>query len=73
MRPEKYRNKMKVDLELLEEQIQFLDSLSSMMTDEYKRELVDGVVNLLDHIRWAAKEDDDEIRFERADYVVHDR
>lgn len=65
MRPEKYRNKIKIDLELLEEQIQFLDSLSSMMRDEHKRELIDGVVNILDAIRWAVEEEDDEIRFER--------
>ena len=56
--------KTKVDLKILDEQIQYLDSLFSTMTDEHKRELVDGVINLLDVIRWAVTEDED-LRFER--------
>ena len=56
--------KPKVDLKLLDEQIQFLDMYSDMITDEHKRELVDGVINLLDWIRYVV-ENDDELRFER--------
>ena len=56
--------KTKVDLQLLEEQIQYLDSLESIITNEHTKELVDGIINLLDRIRWAVKEDD-ELRFER--------
>ena len=55
---------IKVDLQLLDEQIQYLDNLASIITSEHKRELVDGVINLLDRIRWAVEEDED-LRFER--------
>ena len=58
--------KAKVDLQLLDEQIQYLDSLVSIITSEHKRELVNGVINLLDEIRWAVEEDE-ELRFERVD------
>ena len=56
--------KTKVDLEILEEQIQYLDNLASIVANEHTRELIDGIINLLDRIRWAVEEDD-ELRFER--------
>lgn len=56
--------KPKVDLEILEEQIQYLDNLVSIVANEHTRELIDGIINLLDRIRWAVEEDD-ELRFER--------
>lgn len=39
-----------INLEILQEQIEFLDMYVNMMTDEYKANLVNGVVNLLSAI-----------------------
>ena len=55
---------IKINCELLNEQIQLLDVYASIITDEHKRELVDGVINLLDKIAWAVEEEE-EITFVR--------
>ena len=55
---------IKIDCKFLNEQIQLLDVYASIITDEYKRDLVEGIINLLDRIEWALKEGE-EIRFER--------
>ena len=41
---------IKVDLEILQDQIEFLDIYASIIGDEEKANLVDGVVNLLSAI-----------------------
>lgn len=46
---------IKVDCELLDEQIRFLDMYSSMITDEHKKGLVDGVANLLSEISYSVE------------------
>ena len=56
--------KIKINCELLNKQIQMLDVYASLIVDERKRNMVDGVVNLLDHICWALEEGED-ICFER--------
>ena len=56
---------IKIDCKFLNEQIQLLDVYASIITDEYKRDLVEGIINLLDRIEWALEEGE-EIRFERA-------
>ena len=55
--------KIKIDCKLLNEQIQLLDMYASIITHEHKRDLVEGVINLLDHIAWAMEEGE-EIYFE---------
>ena len=54
--------KTKVDLEILDEQIQYLDGLTSIITNEYTRRLVDGIVNLLSAVSFAVEEEA-EIKF----------
>ena len=56
--------KINIDCKLLDEQIRFLDMYSSMITDEHKKGLVDGVANLLSEINYAVEENK-EIRFVR--------
>lgn len=53
---------IKIDLKLLNEQIQLLDMYSSIITHEYKRDLVEGIINFLDRIEWALEEGE-EINF----------
>lgn len=48
---------IKIDCELLGKQIDFLDLCSDIMTDEYKKELFEGVANLLSEICFAVEED----------------
>ena len=50
---------IKIDCKLLNEQIQFLDMYSDMITDEYKKGLIDGVANLLSEISYAVEEGKD--------------
>ena len=47
---------IKIDCKLLNEQIQLLDMYASIITHEHKRELVEGIINLLDLIEWALEE-----------------
>ena len=53
---------IKIDLKLLDEQIKLLDVYASIINDVHKRDLVDGVINLLDRIEWALEEGE-EINF----------
>lgn len=55
---------IKIDCKLLNEQIQLLDMYASIITHEHKRELVEGVINLLDRIEWALEEGE-EIHLEK--------
>ena len=48
---------IKIDCKLLGKQIDFLDLCSDIMTDEYKKELFEGVANLLSEICFAVEED----------------
>ena len=48
---------IKIDCKLLGKQIDFLDLCSGIMTDEYKKELFEGVANLLSEICFAVEED----------------
>ena len=48
---------IKIDCKLLSEQIEFLDLCSSIMTDEHKKGLVEGVAELLSQICFAVEED----------------
>lgn len=48
---------IKIDCKLLSEQIEFLDLCSSIMTDEYKKGLFEGVAELLSQICFAVEED----------------
>ena len=41
---------IKINLEVLQDQIEFLDMYASVISDEEKTNLVDGVVNLLSAI-----------------------
>ena len=50
---------IKIDCTLLNEQIQLLDMYAGIITHEHKRELVEGVINLLDKIAWAVEEEED--------------
>ena len=56
---------IKVDCKLLDEQIQLLDMYSSVISNEYNKGLVDGIVNLLSAISFAVEEER-EIKFVRA-------
>ena len=60
--------KIKINCKLLNEQIQFLDMYSDMITDEYKNGLIDGVVNLLSEIDFAVEEGED-VYFEKCEEV----
>ena len=53
---------IKVDCKILNAQINMLDIYSSLIVDCDKREIIDGIVNLLDKICWAIEEDE-EIHF----------
>ena len=55
---------IKIDLQLLDEQVHFLEIYASIITNEHKRELIDGVANLLSAISYAIEEDK-EINFVR--------
>lgn len=57
---------IKIDCKLLNEQIEFLDLYSGIMTDEYKKGLVEGVAEFLSQICFAV-EDDRYISFKRVD------
>lgn len=50
---------IKVDCEILNEQIKMLDIYASLIADDHKREMIDGVINLLDRICWALEEGED--------------
>lgn len=41
---------IKIDLELLQDQIEYLDMYASVIGDEGKADLVDGIVNILSAI-----------------------
>lgn len=47
---------IKVDCKILDEQIKMLDIYASLIRDDHKREMIDGVINLLDKICWALEE-----------------
>ena len=53
---------IKVDCKILDEQIEYLDGLTSIITNKHKRELVDGIVNLLSAVSFAVEEEA-EIKF----------
>ena len=55
---------IKIDCKYLNEQINFLDMYCGMVTDEYKKELVGGVVSLLSEINFAVETNED-ISFEK--------
>lgn len=55
---------IKIDCKLLNEQIQLLDMYASIIAHEHKRELVEGIINLLDRIEWALEEGE-EIHLEK--------
>lgn len=57
---------VKINCQLLSEQIQFLDMCSDAMTNEHNKGLVDGIANLLSEISFAVEEED-EISFVRYD------
>ena len=48
-----------INCKLLNEQIQFLDMYHSMITDEYKKGLVEGIANLLSEINFAVETNED--------------
>lgn len=47
---------IKINVGLLDEQMRLLDTYASIITNKYYKELVDGVINLLDRISFAVKE-----------------
>ena len=55
---------IKIDCQLLSEQIQLLDMYASVMTNEHNKGLVEGIANLLSEISFAVEEDK-EIKFIR--------
>ena len=57
---------IKIDCKLLNEQIEFLDLCSGIMTDEHKKGLFEGVAELLSQICFAV-EDNRYISFKRVD------
>ena len=57
---------IKINIELLDKQMQLLDAYESIITNKYYKELVDGVINLLDKISWAVEEGE-EVTFIRCD------
>ena len=59
---------IKINIGLLDKQMQLLDTYASIITDKYYKELVDGVINLLDKISWVVKEGE-EVTFIRFDEV----
>lgn len=56
--------KIKIDCQLLSEQIQLLDAYVGAMTNPHNKELVEGILNLLSEISFAVEEEE-EIEFER--------
>ena len=55
---------IKINLEILQDQIEFLDMYASVICDEEKADLVDGVVNLLSAIEECVRKGE-EIYFQR--------
>ena len=55
---------IEIDCKYLNEQINFLDMYCGMITDEYKKGLVDGIVSLLSEINFAVETNED-ISFEK--------
>lgn len=55
---------IKINLEILQDQIEFLDMYASVIGDEEKANLVDGVVNLLGAIEEGVRKGE-EIYFQR--------
>ena len=47
---------IKINVKLLNEQIQLLDTYASIITNKHYKGLVDGVIGLLDKICWALGE-----------------
>lgn len=50
---------IKIDCALLDEQMKLLDAYASIITNKHYKELVDGVINLLDQISWAVEENEE--------------
>lgn len=48
---------IKIDCQLLSEQIQLLDMYSSVMTNAHNKTLVEGIVSLLSEISFAVEEE----------------
>lgn len=53
---------IKIDCKILNEQIKILDIYASLLTNRSTKDMVDGVINLLDRICWALEEGE-EINF----------
>lgn len=47
---------IKIDCKILNEQIKILDAYASVVVNGNTRDMIDGVVNLLDRICWALEE-----------------
>ena len=57
---------VKINCRQLSEQLQLLDMYSSVMNNKYNKNLVDGIIDLLDKICWAVEEEE-KIDFVRVD------
>ncbi len=57
---------IKINVKLLNKQIQLLDTYASIITDKYYKELVDGAIGLLDKISFAVEEGE-EVCFKRCE------
>ena len=53
-----------INCKILNEQIQLLDMYHSVVTDEYKKGLVEGIANLLSEINFAIETNED-VYFEK--------
>lgn len=47
---------IKIDCKILSEQIKIIDAYASVVVNGHTRDMIDGVVTLLDHILWALEE-----------------
>lgn len=57
---------IKIDCKTLNEQIKIIDAYASVVVNGRTRDMIDGVVTLLDHILWALEEGE-EISIEMAE------
>ena len=48
---------IKIDCQLLSEQIQLLDMYSDVMTNEHNKSLIEGIASLLSEISFAVEEE----------------
>lgn len=59
---------IKISVELLDEQIRLLDTYASIITNGHYKDLVDGIINLLDRISFAV-ENGETVTFSKCDEV----